>query len=639
MTTDAFKTALAGLTDVQKQAVGVTEGAALILAGPGSGKTQVLTCRIARLLEESSKESFKVLALTFTDKAAREMLARVQSFVPGQEERTSIGTFHSFCAQVLRQHGVHIGLKPDFSIYSQDRDRQLLLEEGLQQAAKDGEPVDVTDARFLPIIDKLKVRLIDCDTASMRLSKHPDAAKIEQVYKIYEARLRSENALDFNSLIFEAYALFTRFPAIAKLVRRVYRYWLLDEFQDTTDGQYRLLKAMAGDAFFNVFAVADDDQIIYQWNGASFHQIQRFTADFKPAAIQLTENWRCPPSIVAAANKLVAYNTQRTASKKPLVAGKTKLQLPKEDHIKLLSYADESAEISGIAENVANRPAAERPRIAVLARTRALLEKILGGLSAKGIAAVILQRRNEFQSPEFRWLAAFLKQTIRPLDKRNLPLVVDSYNRMIEKQIPTEQVIARAESSGRSYAEEWLELSVAATPKGPFASMLDRGRSVIGDISGFRRLAEAMIEYAEKKAEREPEQADLLEDLAAWKEISKDISLHAGSTCTLDQFLQELDLRSKEPTPPKNAVSLMTIHGAKGREFDFVYLVGMAEDILPSFQAKKAGDASAEMEEERRNCFVAITRTKEQLTLSWAARYRGYSKKPSRFLEEMGFTS
>jgi len=639
MTTEAFTTAFGSLTLVQREAVLVGDGSVLVLAGPGSGKTQVLTCRIAKLLADSADESFKVLALTFTDKAAREMLTRVQTFVPGQEERTSVGTIHSFCAQVLRQHGIHLGLKPDFTIFSQDRDRQLLLEEGLQETARTEQEISTDHVRFLPIIDKLKVRLIDPASAAERLTKArlTEAALIARVYQIYEAQLRRENALDFNSLIFETYVLFSQFPAIAKFVRRVYRYWLLDEFQDTTDGQYRLIKAMAGESFKNVFVVADDDQIIYQWNGASFRQIQKFTTEFEPKVIQLTENWRCPPGIVEAANRLVAYNSQRTTSKMPLVSGKTELSLPAEDHIRLMPFDDDAAEVKGIAEDIAKRPTPDRSRVAVLARTRSLLEKICAGLVAKRVSAVILQRRNEFLTPQFRWLAAFLKQAIRPLDKRNLPLLVESFNRMTGQQVHSELVTARAESSGRSYLEEWIGLVVAATPAGPFAALLETARGIIGDLSGFRSLTEEMVDYAEHESLENSEALDLQEDLAAWKEISKDIGRHVGSTCTLDQFLQELELRSKEPTPPRDAVTLMTIHGAKGREFDFVYVVGLAEDTLPSFQAKKVGDASPEMEEERRNCFVAITRTKEQLILSWAAKYRGYIKQPSRFLREMGF--
>jgi len=638
MTTGAFSEALSKLIAIQQDAVKWGDGAVLVLAGPGSGKTQVLTCRIARLLDESPKQSFKVLALTFTDKAAREMLTRVQTFVPGQEERTSIGTFHSFCAQILRQHGIHRGLQPDFAIFGQDRDRQLLLEDGLREAAGQGQPVSVSDVRFLPIIDKLKVRLVDPASSAQGLGRHSEAEHIAKVYAIYEAQLRKENALDFNSLIFEAHALFAQYPTIGQLVRRIYHYWLLDEFQDTTDGQYRLIKAMGGDTFKNLFAVADDDQIIYQWNGASFRQIQRFSTDYKAEVIQLTENWRCPPAIVEAANRLVAYNANRTTAKKPLVAGKKHLILPQDQHIRLLHFTDDQQEIAGVAEDIKKRPVGERPKVAVLARTRALIEKICEQLIARTVPAVILRRRDEFLSPNFRWLAAFLKQAIRPLDKRNLPLLIESYNRLASVELPQEQVVARAEASGRSYLEEWLEMAAAGTTAGSNTMLLNTARVVLGDITGFRQLAEQMITDADQQSAQGSATDDLLEDLAAWKEISRDIGRHVGSSCTLDQFLQELELRSKEPTPPKNAVALMTIHAAKGREFDFVYLVGLAEDTLPSFQARQVGDQSAEMEEERRNCFVAITRAKEQLTLSWAGKYRGYAKQPSRFLKEMGFT-
>ena len=323
MTSDALTTALGKLTDIQRRAVEWDSGALLVLAGPGSGKTQVLTCRIARLLDASAEKNFRILALTFTNKAADEMKGRVAAFVPGLEERATIGTFHSFCAQVLRQHGVHLGIKPDFAIYALDNDRKALFQDALERASDEGQPVNIGDVRLLPLIDRMKARLIEPNDAPRALTRYPDAEKIALVYGLYEAELRQLNALDFNSLVLEAHKLATTYPAIAGRYRRSYPYWMIDEFQDTNSGQYRLVKAFAGNEFTNLFAVADDDQIIYQWNGASFRNIHAFLADFKAEAIQLPTNYRCPPAIVNAANRLVAYNAQRTSDKKPLLAGKT----------------------------------------------------------------------------------------------------------------------------------------------------------------------------------------------------------------------------------------------------------------------------------------------------------------------------
>jgi DNA helicase II / ATP-dependent DNA helicase PcrA len=630
--------ALANLTDIQRQAVDWDNGPLLVLAGPGSGKTQVLTCRIARLLDASRDQSFRVLALTFTNKAADEMKERVSAFVPGLEERANIGTFHSFCGQVLRQHGVHLGIKPDFAIYALDDDRRAVFEDALRRGASEGKPVGTDDIRYLTLIDRMKARLIEPEDAEARLSRFEDRANIALAYQLYEDELRRVNALDFNSLIFEAHRLVTTFPAIAARYRRSHPYWLIDEFQDTNDAQYRLVRAMAGEEFGNVFAVADDDQIIYQWNGASFRQIQRFTADFSAALIQLPTNYRCPPAIVDAANQLVAYNVQRTTAKKPLIAGKTDLKFPPEQHIQRRTFATEEDEAEGIAREIAERGPTHWGQITVLARTRALLERMLAALQRYQVPAVLAQRRDDFLSPEFRWLAACLSQVVRPLDRRNMTVLVEAFNRIGGIAVAVDQVAADAEATGRSYLVTWLEAARKEAGSSPGAGLLDLIERLANDPSGARKIIDEILSEFEQ-ATAGSDETDLAEDLSAWREISRDIARHIGRNVPLDQFLQELQLRSKEPSPKPGMVTLMTIHAAKGREFDFVYVIGMAEDIIPSYQSRQKGNASPEMEEERRNCFVAITRAKECLILSRAERYRGWRKQPSRFLVEMGFAA
>jgi DNA helicase-2/ATP-dependent DNA helicase PcrA len=630
VTDNPLETALAKLTDIQRDAVAWADGPMLVLAGPGSGKTQVLTCRIARLLDGGREKSFRVLALTFTNKAADEMKERVANFVPGLEERANIGTFHSFCGQVLRQHGIHLGIKPDFSIYSQDNDRKAVLEDALKRLGLDTQAV-----RYLSLIDRMKTMLIEPRDAESRLTRTSDARAIAQTYEAYEDELRRLNVLDFNSLIFEAHRLFVQFPAITVRYRRSYPYWLLDEFQDTNDAQYRLIRAMAGQDFDNVFAVADDDQIIYQWNGASFRQIQRFRTDFTPQLIQLPTNYRCPPAIVAAANRLVAYNAQRTDAKKPLVAGKTKLKLPEHEHIQLRAFDSDEIEAEEIAKEIAARGKSQWGQTTVLARTRALLERMQKALQSQQVPAVIAQRRDDFLSAEMRWLVACLVETVRPLDRRNLAVLVDAFNRFAEIQVAVDQVSSDAEVSGVSYFKVWAEAAKRDIgDTSPRLKLIDAAAR-LEPLSAKTIANEILAEFGTQVTGNDPD-PDLAEDLAAWREISNDIGRHFGRNITLDEFLQQLQLRSKEPSPQPNTVTLMTVHGAKGREFDFVYLIGLAEDILPSFQSRQKGDGSPEMEEERRNCFVAITRAKESLILSRANIYRGWRKQPSRFLVEMG---
>lgn len=639
MSDDSLERALAGLTDIQREAVRWNNGALLVLAGPGSGKTRVLTCRIARLLNDARDKSFRILALTFTNKAADEMKDRLTALVPGLEDRANIGTFHSFCGQVLRQHGVHIGIKPDFDIYALDEDRRAVLEEALRRASERGKPVTTDDVRYLALIDRLKVRLISPEHSHQPLSRAEDRERITLTYQLYEDELRRTNALDFNSLILEAYKLMAAFPAIAARYRRSYPYWLIDEFQDTNDAQYRFVRAMAGDGFRNIFAVADDDQIIYQWNGASFRQIQRFRSDYESELIQLPTNYRCPPAIVEAANRLVAYNANRTLSKIPLLAGKTNLRLPPEQHIQYRAFETDDEETDAVAQEIANRGNVEWAQVTVLARTRALLDRMQTALQKKSVASVIAQRRDEFLSPEFRWLAAGLKQAVRPLDRRNMAVFVEAFNRMAGTGLSVEQVIADAEASSRSYLATWVDAASVEAASSGREKLVDLIAQVAHEPSKGKKATENILSEFEAKSGSSESESDLAEDLAAWREISRDIAKHLGHNAPLDQFLQQLQLRSKEPSPKPATVTLMTVHGAKGREFDIVYVIGLAEDILPSFQSRQKGDTSPEMEEERRNCFVAITRAKECLVLTYAKHYRGWQKQPSRFLVEMGIAA
>jgi len=631
----ALETALAKLTDIQRQAVLWDQGPLLVLAGPGSGKTQVLTCRIGQLLDNSRSQNFRILALTFTNKAADEMRTRVAAFVPGLEERANIGTFHSFCAQVLRQHGVHLGINPDFAIYSSDDDRKAVLEDALRRAQAEGKQVSLEDVTYLGVIDRLKSKLVEPSLAKDVLTDTFDPDRVIEAYQLYESELRRINALDFNSLIFETYRLTTKFPALAARYRKAYPHWLVDEFQDTNSAQYKLVCALAGKEFRSLFAVADDDQIIYEWNGANFQQIQAFLADYSAQVIQLPTNYRCPAAIVEAANRLVVYNAQRTTSKMPLVAGKTDLKFPPSEHIRLCVFESDEEEAAGIARDIAERGRERWGTTAVLARTKALLAQMNKALHDRNVPSVIAQRRDDFLSAQFRWLVALLRQFTRPLDRRNLAVLIEAFNRLTGLNISVQRIVTDAEALGRNYLNIWLNAVRSRNLKPSTIILLSQIGGALDNPSHIKETLDAILAEIAAEIARESD-PDLEEDMAAWREISRDIASHLGRNVPLDQFLQELQLRSKEPTPRADTVTLMTIHGAKGREFDFVYVIGLAEDIMPSFQSKKKGDPSPEMEEERRNCFVAITRTKECLVLSRGESYRGWEKEPSRFLIEMG---
>jgi len=619
------------LTDAQRQAVMWQDGSVLVIAGPGSGKTRVLTTRVARLINESEGKGFRVLALTFTNLAADEMRSRVQT-ICDEPDRASLGTFHSFCMQMLQQHGSHVGVNPDFTIYSQEADRRDLLRQAFRRA---GYPPsdDATLVSHIRLIEKLKGALLSPDEAAASFGDENEGARAAKIYELYDAELQRANALDFSSLILRSYQLVKQFAGVAQTYRRTYKYWLVDEFQDTNRAQYKFLKALAGESFKNVFAVADDDQLIYQWNGASIQQLNTFRADFAPQVIQLPTNYRCPSKIVQLANRLVQFNSNRSEGKLPLQAGKVSGSVPENETVLAAAFDTQQAEADAIAAFIADKPVTQRPEIAVIARTRALLEGAKAALERRGIKGCLAQRRDEFVSPQYRWLNLLLKQAARRQDVRNFELLVGAFNKWRGTNCRADMLLAQAEATGRSLLDEWI-FEVCKGERVECHELVAASATLTQDPNSYRPFIERAVEIFAT----EEQTVDLEEDAAAWKALDRTILRTLGRTTTLDQYLQNLDLESKDPPVPKDAIALMTIHAAKGKEYDIVCLIGLAEDTLPSFQSLRAGPASAEMEEERRNCFVAITRAKEQLVLTYAKTFKGYRKAPSRFFTEMGLT-
>ncbi|MDR6831568.1 DNA helicase-2/ATP-dependent DNA helicase PcrA [Bosea sp. BE271] len=624
----AFQT----LSDIQREAASWGDGALMLLAGPGSGKTRVLTSRVARLFANEPAAKWRILALTFTTRAADEMRSRIEQLAPDAVGRLYVGTFHAFACEILRQSGSHIGVQTDFKIYSNPGDRELLLAEALRAADLNlGEPL----SKAFPVLDGLRDRLAGPDNC-LRFFADPDrGTRFAAAYQAYVDHLARENALDFPAILYMAHKLFTDFPLMAERYRRTYRYISLDEFQDTNLAQYAFVRALTGDVYKNVFVVADDDQVIYQWNGASPQRLQQFAKDYEPAILQMPTNYRCPSEVVEMANRLVANNRLRTANKQPLLSGKAMPTVP--DRVRVFEFDEDSDEAVGIAADIKARHGYAAGNVVVIARTKAILQATQEELGKRGIQAQIAQRRDSFASVPYQWLHTSLQVANRRSDEREFKNFVEIGNAMWGFELDTAQLVARAKSTNGDLLRTWAK-ATTDLPLSPFgAEIIPIVRSDLAERSDFQRYlraANAALAAAAPTLLEEHPSVD--EDARAWKDLYKEIIGAVGRTAPLEAFLQELDLRSKEPPLEAGVIPLLTIHGSKGNEFDHVYLLGLAEDVLPSFQSKKQGDNSPQLEEERRNCFVAITRCMETLTLSRAKSYKGWTKLPSRFLAEMG---
>lgn len=622
MTEDKLRSSLERLSPIQREAVEWQDGSILVLAGPGSGKTQALTCRVGRLLDGSRDQRFRVLALTFTNKVAREMTQRVSTFVPDLDDRVTIGTFHSFCEQVLRQHGVHLGIEPDFAIFSLDADREGVLRDAIRRGMKAGNPISEMDNLRLPIIDQMKAIYpsgIDAEDG--------EDGREYLLYRLYDEELRLANALDFNSLITETCRLFNTFPRIAELYQSIYPYWLVDELQDTNRAQFALIRSMSAGGFRNVFAVADDDQTIYEWNGANMRQVLEFAKCFDARVLQFPTNFRCPPQIVNAANRLAARNPRRIKGRLPAVAGRTQTL---KDQIVLKRFGSEDLEREGIAKRILEAGRVTWGHTAILARSRRLVESMAEELGHQRVSYQIVKRRLEYRSPEMRWLAACLRLVSRPLDERTFRELVDSYNAFAGTNLDGELLVSRAESDAISFTDAWLK---AAENKGHETALLDRVRNIERPYDP--RSWDDIVDLFNKRVPEDGQESDLEEDLVSWRTAMREFNVQYAEQ-SVPRFLGELQPHTLEPQPTPHSVTVATIHGAKGREFRHVYLIGFADEVLPTFQSLQSGPESSQVDEERRNCFVAITRAQDQLTLSWAERYNGYPKAPSRFLREMG---
>jgi len=631
MTSDYSKS-IDDLSSIQLEATNWNEGSALVLAGPGAGKTRVLTTRIARILHESQDQRFRILALTYTTKAAAEMLERVEILSPDSaEDRTFIGTFHAFCTQILRQHGSHIGIQSDFGIIGQLEEQRDLLAEALESAIASGQDFIQEDIEYLSLIKTLKKKVISTEKVQ---NKNPNP-QLKKVYQLYESTLRLENLIDFEGLILECCKLLSKMPALAKNLRRVYRYWMIDEFQDTTIAQYWFLFYLSGGEFQNIFVVADDDQIIYQWAGASYKQIVRFRKDYNPKLIQLVENHRCPPEIVTMANLLVSYNKERSPDKRPIIPGK---DLPL-NAISFHVFESDEEEQNFIVRDILAYKEQKWGDILILGRTRSILGPILKSLTSKGIKATLAQRRDNFISPQFIWWQACLDQALRPTNKRTFATLTNAANSFIEIDYDSDELIAEASILGDSYFEYWArKISIEFFPLGNKLGLLTL--ELAHTRNNWREITAQVLPILCDNSNGEVGIiSDVEDDYRAWQNMIKEIKGEIGQELDLADVVQGIALRSKEPPKDPVSVSLMTVHAAKGLEFDYVYLVGLAEDELPSWQSIRRGDNSPEMEEERRNCFVAVTRTKEKLTLTTAKKYRNYNKKLSRFLTEMALVT
>ena len=629
---------VAGLNPVQREAVLNSQGPLLILAGAGSGKTRVIVHRIAYLIMAEGVAPQEIMAVTFTNKAAQEMRERIRAMIGPVAQSMWISTFHSSCARILRNHGDLLGFSAKFSIYA-DKEQIALLKE---VARKLNLSATMFPAEYLrSVIDSAKNRGVDPDEYALeaRQAQNPRSQVVAKAYKLYQESLKENDALDFGDLLFQTVALFNHHPELLESYRERFHYILVDEYQDTNEVQYRLINMLA-EPRRNLCVVGDDDQSIYSWRGAQIKNILDFESDYPEAkVVRLEENYRSTATILAAANHVIAGNRKRKG--KDLWTKKSSGDL-----VSLFLGANEADECSYVIKRISTS-VREPGDFAIFYRTNAQSRILEEGLSRRAIPYTIVGGTKFYERAEIRDLLAYLKVVNNERDGVSLLRIVNVPTRGVGKT-SIEHLRVYAEENRLSFWETLERLESEALIRGGARNAL---LGLVGLIRQWRRDQEgckpselctriiAEIGFAEwLQKNNDPVQAqtrgenvaELLNAIEHWEEEQENPTLAA--------YLENVALINDDCLTGEESsrVTLMTIHRAKGLEFDEVFLVGLEEGLFPG---RRSYEKPELLEEERRLCYVGMTRAREKLHMSACRVRRLYGQttdsRPSRFLMEI----
>jgi DNA helicase-2/ATP-dependent DNA helicase PcrA len=632
----------AGLNEPQKAAVLHRGGPLLILAGAGSGKTRVLTHRIAHLVQSGDAQPENILAITFTNKAAAEMRERAGKLVGGRANSMWLTTFHSACARILRSEAERLGYTRGYTIYD-SADSQRLIRQCMDAR-------EVDNKRFPPrmiqsIISRAKNQLEN----SAQFAQHVDGVVDEvvaAVYETYERRLREMNAMDFDDLLLRTVELFQTYPEVLDRYRNVFQHILVDEYQDTNSSQYKLVELLAHE-HRNLVVVGDDDQSIYGFRGADVRNILDFEKDFPDAAvIKLEQNYRSTGRILDAAHAVVSRNSGRKG-KKLWTDG------PEGDKLKVRQLTDEHEEARYVAGEIQRLTEAglSNNDVAVFYRTNAQSRVLEDTLVRYRMPYQVIGGTRFYERAEVKDALAYLTMLANPNDAVSLQRIINSPRRGIGKTT-VDRLLSYANTTGEPVldlvgrAEEVPSLGGAALKAlARFSETMDSLREKaaterhVGDILDSVLEQSGYFDYLKTESMGDPQALTRLENLQELVGLAREYDLNSvgDDDAGLEAFLQQVALFSDQDAiqDDDGQITLMTLHNAKGLEFPVVFMIGVEEGIFPHSRAVDSGD----IEEERRLCYVGITRAREQLYMTHAARRMlfgesGWNER-SRFLDEI----
>ena len=610
---------LESLNESQREAVLQTEGPVLILAGAGSGKTRVLTHRIAYLIREKNVKPWHILAITFTNKAAGEMRERVDRIVGSGAEAVWVSTFHAACARILRRNADCLGYTSGFSIYDTD-DQRALMKQLIRQ--KNLSPELYRERAVLAAISAAKNELIPASLYEKEMGGDFRAAKIAELYQAYQQQLLQNNAMDFDDLLFNAVELFRTAPDVLEEYRDRFEYIMVDEYQDTNSAQFRLLSLLAGRSR-NLCVVGDDDQSIYKFRGANIRNILDFEKTWPDArVIRLEQNYRSTRNILEAANQVISHNHSRKEKRLWTEQGDGA-------PVRFRRFDSAYEEAEAIVEDIRkNRSRFGYGDCAVLYRTNAQSRLLEEKCIAYNVPYRLVGNVNFYQRKEIKDLICYLKTVDNGRDDLAVQRILNVPRRGIGAASMS-KISSYAETMDLSFFEALGDAEVIAglgraLPKiREFVKQIHVFRSLTSELTVAQLLERILDDTGYRKeleGDETPEAQSRLENIQELLGKASDFGDVPGDSEALGRFLEEValvaDVDSLEEADGR--VVLMTLHAAKGLEFPKVYLCGMEEGIFPGRMSLQSGDLS-DLEEERRLCYVGITRAREELMLTAAA--------------------
>ncbi len=636
---------LASLNPQQKQAVEWAKGPLLVLAGAGSGKTRILTFRIARLIWEGMALPAEILAVTFTNKAAREMRHRVEKLLQDTGVPTQdlwITTFHSSGARILRQFGERLGLDPGFTIFD-DGDSQALIKSAMEELGISEKTLNPKSVHFQ--IQQLKNDGVD--PAQFKAGSDYSLKRIEPIVHLYEKRLREHNAIDFGDLLLKTYFLFRDNPDILENFQEQYRFLLVDEYQDTNRVQYLLLNLLAA-KYRNICVVGDEDQSIYKWRGADIRNILDFEKDYPEArVVKLEENYRSSGHIIRAASRVISYNTQR--KEKNLFTQNQDGEAVQVHHLE--SDFEEARWVVRRISSLLNEEGRSPEEVAIFYRTHAQSRLLEDMLRSERLSYRIYGGLKFYERAEIKDAICYLRLLANPQDDLSIQRIINVPARGIGKT-SVEQLREVARSKGipmlealRDIVDARIEVAPALRKKlVAFYALVERLRAKVNEFELRDFYSWMLEETGYLKVLEDDNSIESQARLENLKELASAIGDYETrvETPTLQGFLEEISLYTDMDRADESqaAVTLMTVHSAKGLEYPVVFLVGLEEELFPSLRGGSLeGLDDEEVEEERRLCYVGMTRAEEQLFLTRAHFRRVFGLKKvrmaSRFLNEL----